>query len=291
MSRLTVPKTYKLFIGGKFPRSESGRSIPILALKGETVAHICHASRKDFREAVEAASSASPSWAGMTGYLRGQILYRMAEMLEARREEFATSICITKDVTIAIARKEVNASIDRLVSFAGWTDKYQQVLGCQNSVASDFYNFTVPEPQGVTCVVAPDDPPLLGLVTLLAAPLCAGNTVVAVGSQKHLIPTAIFGEVCHTSDVPAGVINLLTGTRGELLEHIASHRQVSSISAAALTKADRITIEVGASDSIKRVCFSTLQHKEWYDPVLAASPWSIEPFVEMKTIWHPSSVH
>ncbi|MDP6692996.1 MAG: aldehyde dehydrogenase family protein, partial [Phycisphaerales bacterium] len=147
MSRLTVPKTYKLYIGGKFPRTESGRSIPILNRRGETAAHICYASRKDFREAVEVATKASSSWSGITGYLRGQILYRMAEMLEGRREEFASAICITSDVTLAHARKEVDASVDRLVCFAGWTDKFQQVLGCQNPVASSFYNFTIPVPQ------------------------------------------------------------------------------------------------------------------------------------------------
>ncbi|HJN70971.1 MAG TPA: aldehyde dehydrogenase family protein [Phycisphaerales bacterium] len=291
MSRLTVPKTYKLYIGGKFPRTESGRSIPIQDCKGETAAHICHASRKDFREAVEVAAKAAHGWSGITGYLLGQILYRMAEMLEGRREEFAAAICATADVTTAAARKEVDASIDRLVCFAGWTDKYQQVLGCQNPVASNFYNFTVPVSQGVTCVIAPDEPSLLGLVSLIAAPLCAGNTVIALGSQKHPIPTAIFGEVCQTSDVPAGVINLLTGKRSDLIEQVATHRQVASVNAAGLSKKDRVTIEVGAADSIKRVSFSSLKGDAWYDPQLCASPWAIEPFVEMKTIWHPSSSH
>ena len=291
MSRLTVPKTYKLYIGGKFPRTESGRSIPIQDRKGDTAAHICHASRKDFREAVEIAAKTVPSWSGITGYLRGQILYRMAEMLEGRREEFAAAICVTSEVTIAAARKEVDASVDRLVCFAGWTDKYQQVLGCQNPVASSFYNFTVPVSQGVTCVVAPDEPSLLGLITLIAAPLCAGNTVIALGSQKHPIPTAIFGEVCQTSDVPAGAINLLTGKRLDIIEQIADHRQVASVSAAGLSKKERVIIEVGAADSIKRVCFSTLKDANWYDARLCASPWAIEPFVEMKTIWHPSASH
>ena len=291
MSRLTVPKTYKLYIGGKFPRTESGRSIPVQDRKGNTAAHICHASRKDFREAVEVAAKAASSWAGITGYLRGQILYRMAEMLEGRREEFASAICVTSSVTIAAARKEVDASIDRLVCFAGWTDKYQQVLGCQNPVASNFYNFTIPVSQGVTCVIAPDEPSLLGLITLIAAPLCAGNTVIALGSVHHPIPTAIFGEVCQTSDVPAGAINVLTGTRSDLIEQIATHRQVASINAAGLRKQDRVAIEIGAANSIKRVHFVSLSGNEWYDPKLAASPWAIEPFVEMKTIWHPSASH
>ena len=291
MSRLTVPKTHKLYIGGKFSRTESGRSTPIQDHKGDTAAHVCHASRKDFREAVEVAAKVAPSWAGISGYLRGQILYRMAEMLEGRREEFASAICVTSTMTTSAARKEVDVSIDRLVCFAGWTDKYQQVLGCQNPVASSFYNFTIPVSQGVTCVIAPDKPSLLGLITLIAAPLCAGNAVVVLGSQLHPLPTAIFGEVCQTSDVPAGAINLLTGKRADLLEHVATHRQVASVSAAGLGKKDRTSIELGAADSIKRVCFSKLTKDDWYDPRLSASPWAIEPFVEMKTIWHPSASH
>jgi|TARA_B100000959_G_scaffold279750_1_gene340442 aldehyde dehydrogenase (NAD+) len=289
MSRLTVAKTYKLYIGGKFPRTESGRSIAVEDLKGNVAAHICRGSRKDFREAVECATKAFGSWSGITGYLRGQILYRMAEMLEARREEFAAAIQVTQDVTVAAARKEVDASVDTLVRFAGWTDKLQQVLGCSNPVAGNYYNFTLPQPQGVVAVIAPQSPSLLGLVTLLGAPLCAGNTVVVVGSDENPIPIAIFGEVCQTSDVPAGVINLLTGMQVELFEHISSHRQVAGIYSASLAKKDRIVIEQGAADSMKRVRFSTLDGDDWYDGSLASSPWNIEPFVEMKTIWHPSA--
>jgi acyl-CoA reductase-like NAD-dependent aldehyde dehydrogenase len=289
MSRLTVAKTYKLYIGGKFPRTESGRSIAIEDAKGNISAHICHGSRKDFREAVESATKAFDSWSGITGYLRGQILYRMAEMLEGRREEFASAIQTTQNITAASARKEVDASVDCLVRFAGWTDKLQQVLGCANPVAGNYYNFTVPQPQGVVAVIAPKAPSLLGLVTLIGAPLCAGNTIVALGSDTNPIPTAIFGEVCQTSDVPAGVINLLTGSQSELLEHVASHRQVAGIYSAALRKKDRIVVERGAANSMKRVRFSSLENDDWYDGSIAASPWNIEPFVEMKTIWHPSA--
>jgi acyl-CoA reductase-like NAD-dependent aldehyde dehydrogenase len=289
MSRLTVAKTYKLYIGGKFPRTESGRSIAVEDTKGNIAAHICHGSRKDFREAVECATKAFDSWAGMTGYLRGQIMYRMAEMLEGRREEFATAIQVTQDVTISAARKEVDASVDCLIRFAGWTDKLQQVLGCANPVAGNYYNFTVPQPQGVVAVLAPREPSLLGLLTLLGAPLCAGNTVVVIGSDANPIPTVIFGEVCQTSDVPSGVINLLTGSQSELLEHIASHRQVAGIYAAAMGKKNRIILEQGAADSMKRVRFCPLSGDEWYDGSVASSPWNIEPFVEMKTIWHPSA--
>lgn len=289
MSRLTVPKTYKLYIGGKFPRTESGRSIAIENLQGETVAHICHGSRKDFRDAVESAEKAFAPWSGMTSYLRGQIIYRMAEMLESRREEFATAIQITQSMTATSARKEVDASVDRLVRFAGWTDKYQQVMGCANPVAGSYYNFTIPQPQGVVVVVAPKTPSLLGLLTCIGAPLCSGNTIVAIGSDAHPMATAIFGEVCQTSDVPSGVINLLTGSQQELIEHIATHRQVTGVYAPNVSKKNRTLIEAGAADSVKRVRCEAVNEDAWYDNSQMASPWEIEPFVEMKTIWHPSA--
>jgi acyl-CoA reductase-like NAD-dependent aldehyde dehydrogenase len=289
MSRLTVAKTYKLYIGGTFSRTESGRSIAIKDMAGNTAAHMCHASRKDFRESVESATKAFPAWSGITGYLRGQILYRMAEMLEGRREEFAAAIQVSDSIAPSIARKEVDAAVDCLVRFAGWTDKLQQVLGCANAVAGNFYNFTVPQPQGVTVVIAPEAPSLLGLVSLLGAPLCAGNTVVVLGSDSNPIPAAILGEVCQTSDVPAGVLNILTGSKAELLEHVATHRQVSGIYAAPLGKKERVLIERGAADSMKRVRFAAFKGDGWYEGSAVASPWNIEPFVEMKTIWHPSS--
>jgi len=289
MARLTVPKTYKLYIGGKFPRTESGRSIAVENLHGETIAHICHGSRKDFRDAVESATKAFSSWSGITGYLRGQILYRMAEMLESRREEFAAAIQVTQDVTVTTARKEVDASVDRLVRFAGWTDKYQQVIGCANPIAGNYYNFTVPQPQGVVVAIAPTTPSLLGLITCIGAPLCSGNAVIAIGSDEHPMATAIFGEVCQTSDLPAGVINLITGSQQELIEHIATHRQVSGVYAANVSKKTRTAIEEGAADSVKRVRCVTIDDDAWYDNSRVASPWEIEPFVEMKTIWHPSS--
>lgn len=290
MTRLTIPKTYKLYIGGAFVRTESGRSIIIENLKGETAAHMCHCSRKDFRNAVEVAKKAVHSWSGITGYLRGQILYRMAEMLEGRREEFAAAIQVTQRVTAAAARKEVDASVDRLVRFAGWTDKFQQVLGCSNPVAGNYYNFTIPQPQGVIVSIAPPTPSLLGFVTCIAAPLCSGNTIVVLGSDNHPIPAAIFGEVCQTSDVPSGVINILTGKQIEIIEHVATHRQVAGIYAANVSKKNRITLEEGGADNMKRVHCMTYDESEWYCNAKTASPWEIEPFVEMKTIWHPSAV-
>ncbi len=278
-----------MYIGGKFTRTESGRSIAIKNLQGEVAAHVCHASRKDFRGAVECARGAFSTWSDCTGYLRGQILYRMAEMLEGRRDEFASAIQTMQKMTIAAARKEVDASVDCLVQFAGWTDKFQQVLGCANPVAGAYYNFTTPQAQGVVAVIAPHTPSLLGLVALLGAPLCAGNTVIVVGSDVNPIPAAILGEVCQTSDIPSGVINIVTGVQSELYEHIATHRQVAGIYSAALAKKDRVEIEQGAADSMKRVRFSTLDGDDWFDGSITASPWNIEPFVEMKTIWHPSA--
>ena len=236
MSRVTVPKTYKLYIGGKFPRTESGRSTMIKNQKGEIAAHICHASRKDFRMAVGEAMKGFSSWSSATTYLRGQILFRMAEMLESRREEFATAIQVTQQVTAVQARNEVDASVDRLVTFAGWTDKIQQLLGCSNPVSGDYYNFTIPQPQGVVGVIAPQSPSLLAFVTMISAPLCAGNSVVVLGSSKHPLPAAIFGEICQTSDVPPGVINVLTGFTNELLEHYATHREIAAVFASGLSK-------------------------------------------------------
>ncbi|TVQ57107.1 MAG: aldehyde dehydrogenase family protein [Phycisphaerales bacterium] len=297
-TRLEVTKTYKLFIGGKFPRTESGRSLKIESAEGEVLAHLCHASRKDLRDAVEAAAKAQPGWGGATPYNRGQVLYRMAEMMEGKREEFAEAILATsksraRPKRLAATRRgalnEVDATIDRLVCFGGWADKYAQVLGCNNPVAGPHYNFTVPEPTGIVGVVAPDEPPLLGLISLIAPPLCAGNAVIAISSDLHPLPAAILGEVCATSDVPAGVVNILTGQRNELLEHLANHREVNAISAANLSRQAKATLELGAAENVKRVRVDTIREEEWLDEDVCHSPWRIEPFVEMKTIWHPSA--
>ena len=287
--RRTVAKTYKLYVGGKFPRTESGRSTIVKNKSGDIEAHICQASRKDVRDAVESAVKAASGWTSITAYLRGQILYRMAEMLEGRREEFVSAIKVTSSATSAQARKEVDAGIDCLVRFAGWTDKYAQILGCANPVAGPYYNFTIPQPQGVVGVIAPQSPSLLALIAMIGAPLCTGNTVVVLGSHLHPIPSAILGEVCHTSDVPSGVINILTGTKKELLEHFASHRSIQCLYASDVTKPERTIIEEGASDSLKRVKYLQIRKDAWYDQNQTSSPWNLEHFVEMKTIWHPSS--
>jgi acyl-CoA reductase-like NAD-dependent aldehyde dehydrogenase len=286
--RLAVLKTYKLFINGAFPRTESGRTMLVEDKKGKAVAHLCHGSRKDLRNAVVAARKAAPAWAKRSAYNRTQILYRMAEMLEGKSEEFATAIASTVTGGKSRASKEVAAAVDRLVAYAGWADKFGQVLGCNNPVAAPFYNFTIAEPMGVVCVVAPAEEPLLGLISLLAPVICAGNTAVVVGSTEHPLATAILGEVCATSDVPAGVINLLTGLRPELLEVMAGHRDVDGISAAGCSKAERTILELGAAENLKRVTVDSSKGKDWYDLDKMNSPYRIQPFVEMKTIWHPS---
>jgi acyl-CoA reductase-like NAD-dependent aldehyde dehydrogenase len=287
--RLAVSKTYKLFVNGRFPRSESGRSFRVEDAKGRVFAHISQASRKDLRDAVEAARAAQPAWSNAAPYLRGQILYRMAEMMEGKSTEFAGAIRATTGVSAADARREVATAVDRVVAFAGWADKFAQVLGGQNPVAGPYYNFTVPEPSGVVAILPPDRPALLGLISLLAPPLCAGNAVVAVAHRVHPVPAAILGEVCATSDVPAGVVNLLTGDRDELLPHVASHREIIAIGAANLDAEGATTLRLGAAENVKRVHVHRIDEDDWYDADGRESPWTIEPFVEMKTIWHPSA--
>lgn len=306
-ARLDVIKTYKLFINGTFPRSESGRSLPIEDASGAAIAHVSHGSRKDLRDAVEAAAAAQPKWAGATAYNRGQVLYRMAEMLEGKRDEFADALRpgssgsgkaslkrkrTTQNAGLRI-QSELDAAIDRLVCFAGWADKYAQVLGCNNAVAGPYYNFTVPEPTGVVGVVTPPGdrgPALLGMISLLAPPLCAGNAIVVIADDHAMLPAAIFGEVCATSDVPAGVVNIITGKRAELIDHLARHRNVNAISAANLPREQAAILKAGIAENLKRVHIAQLDDEDWLDPGVCENPWTIERFVEMKTIWHPSAV-
>ena len=313
--RLEVAKTYKLFIDGKFPRSESGRTFAAQDAKGRVYAHMCRASRKDLRDATTAARKALTGWRDATAYLRAQILYRMAEMMEGKRDEFAQALAIgwsgspnrkpgsESRGTQSRGTKEVTAAIDRLVAFAGWADKYAQVLGCNNQVAGPYYNFTVPEPTGVVGILAPDEPGLLGLISLLAPVICAGNTAVVVGggTPGASLATVILGEVFATSDLPAGVVNLLTGDRAELLPVMAGHRDIDAIHAAGVTAQQRQTLREGAAENIKRVTVREISSKpakpsknaaksvDFYDSAACESPWWIEPFVEMKTIWHPSA--
>jgi acyl-CoA reductase-like NAD-dependent aldehyde dehydrogenase len=299
--RLNVLKTYKLFIDGAFPRSESGRTRPALAHSGEVVAHVSHASRKDLREAVEAARRAADRWAAATAYNRGQILYRIAEMMEGKRHELAEAIDATRAAKrpreSLTSQAEVTLSIDRVVHYAGWADKYAQVLGCNNPVSGPYYNFSICEPTGVVACVCPDDPPLLALISLLAPVIAAGNTAVVLAGELHPLPAAVLGEVCATSDVPPGVVNILTAPRDELLSFIAQHRDIDAVHAGGLSPAHAQLLSAGAAENLKRV---TIQRAapdakkqahapDWADPHACESPWWIEPFVEIKTIWHPAS--
>jgi acyl-CoA reductase-like NAD-dependent aldehyde dehydrogenase len=303
MDRLEVLKTFKLYIDGKFPRSESGRSTLVASADGKVFAHTCRASRKDLRDAVEAARKAQSSWQDATAYLRGQILYRIAEMIEGKRAELASAIdaieAVKKPAKSAAKKAlkksvvmggddEVTRAIDRVVHYAGWADKYAQVLGCNNPVASAHYNFTVPEPTGVVGVVCPDRPSLLGLISLVCPALCAGNTVVVVASETNPIPAAVLAEACATGDVPGGVVNILTGTRSELVPFIAGHREIDAVHAANIEPDLATQLRAGAAENVKRVTIRG--DVDFSDADACQSPWWIEPFVEMKTIWHPAAI-
>lgn len=300
--RLDVTKTYKLYIDGKFPRSESGRTVAVHDSKGKVLAHLSKASRKDLRDAVGAARKAQPGWRDATAYLRGQILYRMAEMMEGKRDEFAGAIR-AGGASNAGAEREVTAAIDRLVAFAGWADKFAQVLGCNNAVAGPYYNFTVPEPTGVVVAFGPDEPGLLGLISLIAPAACSGNAVVALAGEgtAAAVSAVVLGEVMATSDVPPGVVNILTGERAELVPVVANHRDVDAVVAFAgpggLSDDLRRVLREGAAENVKRVTVKDLgkvkgrgEGIDLFDPQQCESPWWIEPTVEMKTIWHPSAV-
>ncbi len=283
-----ILKTGKLFLGGAFVRSESGRSAPVCDARGRVLARVACASRKDLRDAVVAARGAQASWQRATPYLRGQILYRMAEMLDGREEEMVATLAATVAGGRRRARREHRAAVDALISAAGWADKFAQVLGCANPVAGPYYVFTIPEACGVIGVLAPDEEPLLGLVALTAPVLVAGNTVVALPSAAHPWAPSLFAEVCATSDLPPGVLNLLTAPQEELPEVLAAHRDVDGIHAAGLARPVRRLLEAGVSENLKRVTVRDLHGEDWYEARETHSPYWIEPFVEMKTIWHPA---
>ena len=262
MSRLPVKKTYKLYIGGTFPRSESGRTYEV---DGQNVAR---ASRKDARDAIRAARGAFPSWSGMTAYNRGQVLYRLAEMMEARATDLER---------VCSGRKEVDAAIDRVIWYAGWADKLSQVLGGSNAVAGPYFDFTVPEPTGVVAILAPPEPALGGLVSRILPALVGGNAVVAVTAEAHPLAAVELSEALATSDLPDGAVNILTGLRDELAPWIAGHMDVNAID---LTGADGTTAELEklAAENVKRIVRSSAD---------VQSPWEIEAFLELKTVWHP----
>jgi len=285
MSRLPITKTPKVYVGGAFIRSESARTFPLKDAAGAFFANIPQCTRKDLRNAVEAAAKAGPGWAKRTAYNRGQILYRLAEMLEARRSEMAEALAVGGAARGA-ALREVAAAVDRLIYYAGWTDKYEQVLGNVNPVAAPFFNFTVTEPMGIVGIVAPDPAPLLGLISLVAPVITSGNTVVALASEKHPYPAIVLGEMLATSDLPGGVVNLLTGFRKELVPTFATHTHLRAVSAVANAD-ERKAIQLAAADSVKRTRLFQAEAKTDWFAASAQSLYAIRDFVEFKTTWHP----
>lgn len=281
--RLAVAKTYKIYIGGKFPRTESGRYFALEDKKGNVIANMCRGSRKDFRNSVVAARKAQAGWAEASAYLRGQILYRIAEMLEGRREQFVAEL-VLQGATQRAAGKEVDLAIDRLIYFAGWTDKYQQVFSSVNPVNSSHFNFSVLEPTGVVSLLAPNDSSLLGLISNIAPTIAGGNTCVVLASESMPLCAISFAEVLHASDVPGGVVNILTGFRSELTEYFASHMDVNAIVYCDGGKSAAKAIQQLAADNIKHVVERT--RTDWSKSV-AQNPYLIRDTQEVKTTWHP----
>jgi len=282
--RLNIRKTYKLYINGEFPRTESGRFYAVKGKGGELLANACRGSRKDLRNAVVAARKAFAGWSGKTAYNRGQILYRMAEVCEARAAELADELR-QQGSSAADAKKEIERVIDRFVYYAGWSDKYPQLFGSVNPVAGPYYNFTVPEPTGVVGVVAPEEPALLGLITRVAPAIVGGNTVVAITSESKPLAAITLGEVLETSDVPAGVVNIISGIKSELVPWLAAHMDVNAIDATGVAAGDaRNAVQKTAAENVKRI---VQFDGAWDDNRTAQSPYAIFDFQEMKTVWHP----
>ncbi|RKT77230.1 aldehyde dehydrogenase family protein [Terracoccus luteus] len=293
--RLAVRKTYKLYVGGAFPRSESGRVYEVRSASGEFLANAAQGSRKDVRDAVVAARAAVAGWSGATAYNRGQVLYRVAEVLEGRRAQFVDEVAAAEGVGRDEAGRLVDASVDRVVWYAGWTDKVAQVLGTLNPVAGPFFNVSAPEPTGVVGVLAPQRSSLLGLVSVLAPVVATGNTAVVVASASRPLPAVTLAEVLATSDVPGGVVNLVTAHTAEVAGWLAAHRDVNAIDLAGAAGAEGVVwgdLEAAAADNLKRVLRPALDGDEAVEP-----DWALEPglgrlraFLETKTVWHPKGI-
>jgi len=282
--RLAVRKTCKLYLGGAFPRSESGRTYQVHDAKGHFLANAAWASRKDARDAVVAARSAFGTWSGATAYNRGQVLYRVAEVMEGRAAQFAEEVAAGEGLSTAKARAAVDAAIDRWVWYAGWTDKLAAVLGSTNPVAGSYFGFSMPEPTGVVAVLAPQRSSLLGLVSVLAPVLAGGNTAVVVSSKDRPLPAITLGEVLATSDVPGGVVNLLTGDAAEIGPWLAEHADVDAIDLAGAPTQLAMELERSAAGTIKRVLRAGPEEPDWAgDPGLSR----LRPFLETKSVWHP----
>lgn len=286
MSRLDVRKTYKLYIGGKFPRTESGRYYELTGKKGEFLANMCLASRKDFRNAVVEARKAQGPWASVTALNKGQILYRIGEMLEGRRQQFVGEL-VSLGYSAKKAEEEVDTSIDRLIYYAGWADKYQQFFSTVNPVSSPHFNFSCLEPMGVLSVIAPEDQGLLGLISVIAPALAGGNALVVLASRSMALPAISFAEVLHSSDVPAGVVNVLTGDRSELIPQMASHMDVNAVVYCGKDENEMALISELASNNVKRVVF--FKKNDWKN-MNNQSPYFIEKTQEVKTTWHPTGI-
>lgn len=282
-TRLEVRKTYKLYIGGAFPRSESGRSYVVNNAKGKFLANASQASRKDARDAVVAARKAFGGWSGRTAYNRGQVLYRIAEVMEGRHEQFSSEVALSEGLSISKARAVVDASIDRWVWYAGWADKLAQVVGSSNPVAGPYFDFSLPEATGVVAVLAPQESSLLGLTSVIAPAIVSGNTVVAVSSYERPLPAVTLGEVMATSDVPGGVVNILTGSASEVGPWLASHMDVNAIDLCGIEDADEARdLEAASAENLKRV--RRPAEEDWTEsPGLSR----LTQYLELKTVWHP----
>ena len=287
--RLGVRKTYKLYIGGEFPRTESGRAYEVFDARGRLLANACRGTRKDIRDAVRAARNAYPGWAEKTAYNRSQILYRIAELMEGRRDQFIGEVMAAEGVGRQRATRLVFAAIDRWVWYAGWADKYGQTLGTVNPVNGSYFNFSVPEPTGVVGMIAPEESSLLGLVSRLAPIIVSGNAAVVISSETRPLPAVTLTEVLATSDVPGGVVNLITGLRRELVQHLAAHMDVNGLDAFGLDPAQGAAIEELAVENVKRLVRPPSTGSggvDWLNQ-RAQSPYLIGEFVEIKTVWHP----
>ena len=285
MSRLPITKTPKCLVGGAFIRSESGRIYKLSDSTGEFLCNIPLCTRKDVRNAVEAAAKAAPGWAKRSAYNRGQILYRLAEMLESRTAEMADAIALTSGDRAA-ALREVRAAVDRTIHYAGWTDKYESLLGSVNPVASPHFNFTVTEPMGLVGILAPEESPLLGLLSMILPAITPGNAVIALASHSQPYPSILLGEMLAVSDLPGGVVNLLTGTRADMLDTFATHEHIRSIHASA-TRAERTTLQQGASANLKRTALLPAESPVDWFAEKSAGLEKIRQFIEFKTTWHP----
>jgi len=287
--RIGVRKTYKLYIGGSFPRTESGRSYEVFGAKGELLANASRGTRKDIREAVVVARKAFGGWAAKTAYNRSQILYRIAELMEGRRDQFVAEVMAAEGISRARAARSVDAAIDRWVWYAGWADKYPQMIGTVNPVAGPYFNFSVPEPTGVVGIIAPEESSLLGLVSRLAPAIVSGNAAVVISSESRPLPAVTLTEVLATSDVPGGVVNLITGLRRELVGHLAGHMDVNALDAFGASADEAAKLEEIAVENVKRFVRPPSAGLARYDWMAdsAQSPYLIGEFVEIKTVWHP----